>query len=74
VLALNAALSGFCAPAADCAAAIQKAAAARLVVLNFCDSFTIVQDRAAAREESRFATSGHWAREKTLKLLLRRIV
>jgi hypothetical protein len=74
VLALNAALSGFCAPAADCAAAIQKAAAARPVVLNFCDSFTIVQDRAAAREESRFATSGHPTREKTLKLLLRRIV
>jgi hypothetical protein len=73
VLPLNAVLSGFCAPGADCAAAIQKTAAARHVALNFCDLFTIVQDRAAAGEESRFATSRHPTREKTLKLLLRRI-
>jgi hypothetical protein len=74
VSALNAVLSGFCAARADCAAALQKAGAARHVVLNFCDSFTIAQGRAAAHEESRLAASGHGAREKTLKLLLRRIV
>jgi hypothetical protein len=74
VLALNAALSGSCAPGADCAAATQKTGAARHVVLNFCDLFTIAQDRAAAGEESRFAANRHPTREKTLKLLLRRIV